>query len=131
MNLLFWKHKTEKHVIKQNCLNKLPIAHHAYYEQTNDEPTHHYDNGTGLLTGILVGEMLSNNNNIPGGEFVGTNTPDQFEGFQGGDFGGGGNGGSYDSPSSDYSVGSDSSSSYDSSSSDSSSYDSGSSSSDF
>lgn len=126
MNLLFWKHKTEKHVIKQNCLNKLPIATHSYYEQTEDEPTHHYDDGSGLITGILIGEALSSDN-IPSGEFVGTDTPDKFDGFGGGDFGGGGSGGSYDTPSTDnsssYDSGTsyDSGSNYDSSSSDSSS----------
>src|ERR1700743_2548125 len=62
MNLLFWKHKKEKHVIKQECFNKLPRTAHSYYEETNDLPTHHYDDNSGLLTGILVGEMLADNN---------------------------------------------------------------------
>src|ERR1700748_349944 len=101
MNLLnFWKHKTEKHVIKDACLKKLPTTQHSYYEETEDEPTHYYNDGTGLLTGILVGEMLSDNSasNISSGEFIGTNSPDQFSGFGGGDFSGAGSGGSYDAP---------------------------------
>jgi hypothetical protein len=122
MNLLFWKHKKEGHVIKQDCLNKLPITQHSYYEQTEDEPTHYYDDSTSLITGIMVGEMMADS----GSSIPQSDDSNSFSGFGGGDFGGGGSSGSFDTPDNSSSY-DDSSSSYDSGSSDSGSYDSGSS----
>lgn len=92
------------------------------------------DSSNSLLTGIMVGEMLSQNDNSDNAPTI--QDEPQFNGFGGGDMGGGGSGGSYDTPdtsstdtsSSDNYSGSSDRSSYDSSSSDSgSSYDSSSS----
>lgn len=125
MNFKFWKHKKEGHVIKDQCLKKLPVAHKYNYAITDEEPTHYYDDSTNLITGIAIGEMLADDSNSTQSE---NDTP-QFEGFGGGDFGGGGSSSSYDDSNS--SSNSSDSQSYDSSSSDSSSsYNSGSSSSD-
>lgn len=122
MNLLnlFWKHKEKGQVIKYTCLKKLPTLHHASYYQTVEQPTHYYDDNSGLLTGILVGEMLSDNSisTVPDSSPTIQDDTPKFDGFGDGDFGGGGSSDSFASNS-------DSSSSYDSGSS---SYDSGSSS---
>lgn len=40
MNLLFWKHKTNGHVVADEDLKKLPLAHQAHFEATKQQPTH-------------------------------------------------------------------------------------------
>lgn len=121
MNLLFWRHKKDKHIIKNDCYNKLPDSHQIHYERTDEQPTHYVDN-TDYVTPILIAEMLSSSDSDSGAS-IPDSAPaqDSFSGFGGGDFGGGGSSDSFDTPdsSSSYDSGSiyDSGSSYDSSSS--------------
>lgn len=83
------------------------------------------NSSSGLVEGIIIGEILASNSNPP------DPTPsNDFAGFGGGESGGAGAGGSYEAPSSDSSSSCDTSSSDSSSSSDCGSSDSGSSGSD-
>lgn len=46
MNLLFWKHKKDAHVIKKECYNKLPSTVQNHYHPTDETPTHYYDDSS-------------------------------------------------------------------------------------
>ena len=135
-DLFFWKHKAEKHIIKNECYDKLPEHRKINYEKTKYHATHAVeqvdrssedDDGillTALTTAAIV-EMLDDNevsHDMGGSQ---DSTPDtEFQGFGGGDTGGGGAGGDWsDDSSSDSSSYDSDSSSFDS---DSSSFDSGS-----
>lgn len=129
MNLLNWlrggkkkeepKSKLFPKVVRQDN-GFYPRERLTYSQSGLSEP----DNSNSLLTGIMAGEILSQNDNSANQPQI--QDEPKFDGFGVGDMGGGGSGGSYDAP--DTSSPDTSSSDNYSSSSDSSSYDSSSSS---
>lgn len=92
---MFWKHKEKKHVLDQECYNKLYSTHQTDYTATQERPTHKVeeddsDAGFSIIETIVATEIISDllSDNIPTTDYSTpeTTSPD----FGGGDFSGGG-----------------------------------------
>ncbi len=95
-----WRSKKyPKAVIKQSCLEKIPVHLRSHFVETYEEPTASVGYGSqpsslvmamiaediadGALDSMLIGSTNDNNQQVQ---------PDDFQGFGGGDTGGGGAG---------------------------------------
>ena len=95
---MFWRHKEKKHVLNQECYNKLYSTHQTDYEATNEQPTHKVeeddsDAGFSIIETVVAAEILLSDNSSTTSDFSSndTSSPD----FGGGDFSGGGASGDF------------------------------------
>lgn len=92
MNLKFWKHKKRNEVVKQECFDKVPSQHQTAYFPTDEEPTHEvssFSNDNYFLLPLITSEIISDSFDTGSSSDLGSSSSD-FDGFGGGDFGGGG-----------------------------------------
>ena len=106
-DIFFWKHKKQNHVIDQKCYGKLPEHLKIDYTESKSKPTHRVDDSNEsdidgsdiLLTALIASELLSSDNNDQsydmGGSYDSSDSSFDFDGFGGGDTGGGGAGGDW------------------------------------
>lgn len=108
-DLFFWKHKSNQQIIKQECFDKLPEHYKINYEQTKKPATHSIEfvdrvdeDDDGILfnaiTTSLIADALidsSDTSHDMGGSYDSSDSSFDFDGFGGGDTGGGGAGGDW------------------------------------
>ena len=99
-----YKNKQTGQVISERCYNSLMSGQQLFYNPTSEEMTHKVvidsDSDSGILTAIVLGELLSDEDNDtgPSDNSLDSGSSDSDSGsvdFGGGGFDGGGSGGDF------------------------------------